>query len=131
MNLCKCPSCGHKHRVADERLGKKIRCVACDEMFTAKPSKRIKESAAPASGAEASEDLGRQLVTKTLGDPARVLDGAILGAISGVLAGWLRRVRQEGRPPPSPELVAPARSTILPVLRHENDLVATAKRRMP
>src|SRR5437762_6010710 len=45
-------------------------------------------------------------------------------AVSEAIAGWLRRVRQERWPLPPPEEIALARSTILPVLRHENDLVA-------
>ena len=45
-------------------------------------------------------------------------------AVSEAIAGWLRRVRQERWPLPSPEEMALARSTILPVLRHENDPVA-------
>jgi hypothetical protein len=80
--------CGHKHRVSDDRLGKKIKCMACDEVFRLSPSKAISESP-PQPAKDADEPLGRRLVKKALGDPSAALDGCIPGAIGGVLAGMV------------------------------------------
>jgi hypothetical protein len=72
--------------VSNERLGKKLTCMACDERFTLSPGEaRAESSSQPA--AEADETWGPKLLQKALGDPSAVLDGVIPGAVSGVVAG--------------------------------------------
>ena len=54
-------------------------------------------------------------------------------AAPDAVARWLRRVRQERWPLPSPDEIARAAPSLLPVLRHENDLgaVVTAMQARP
>ena len=63
---------------------------------------------------------------------ARVLARREAAAAEAV-TGWLRRVRQEHWPLPSPEDIMRAAPVLLPALRHENDLgaVVTAVQARP
>ena len=54
-------------------------------------------------------------------------------AVTEAVTGWLRRVRREHWPLPPPEEIMRATPSLLPVLRHENDLgaVVTAMQAQP
>lgn len=84
----RCPICGRKHEVPEERIGRRIKCLECNEIFTTyRGAGAAGKGAAPKDASRNGEALGRSLVEKTLGDPAAALDGAIPGAISGILTG--------------------------------------------
>jgi hypothetical protein len=87
-HLFHCPKCGHKHRVSDNRLGKKLKCLACDAAFRLSPENAVAEKPSRPT-VESEENWGQRFLKKTLGDPAAALDGAIPGAIAGILAGVL------------------------------------------
>src|SRR5947209_12541922 len=87
-NVFHCPSCGHKHRVADDRIGEQQKCMACGEVFKLSPGRGIAEPATQPT-IEADDSLTYKLLKKAVDDPAAVIDAAIPGAISGVLTGVL------------------------------------------
>src|SRR6516165_4387080 len=84
-HLFPCPACGHKHRVSDNLVGRKVKCTACDAVFRLSPGQALAEPPPAAKAAEAG--WGTRLLHKVMDDPSAALDGAIAGAIGGVLAG--------------------------------------------
>jgi hypothetical protein len=85
----KCPSCGRIYRVPENRLGKKLRCAVCENIFVLSPSEAIAESSSPPTGKADKTLRPKFFFWKRLGDPAAAVEGSIPGAISGVVAGSL------------------------------------------
>jgi hypothetical protein len=83
----RCPTCGHKQRIDDDRSGKKMMCVECEEILRCPPKESTVEPPDPGPGAD--EARGLKLLKRALGNPAAALDGALPGAASGLLAGVL------------------------------------------
>jgi hypothetical protein len=84
-HFLKCPACGHKHRASNDRVGKKLMCSKCNEVFPFSPTPATAAPSSPPEGPGAT--LGLQFVKKAMGDPSAALDGALPGAASGLLAG--------------------------------------------
>ncbi|HEV3256893.1 MAG TPA: hypothetical protein VG013_08450 [Gemmataceae bacterium] len=98
MHLFKCPACGHRYEVPDERLGKKLMCKKCNGVFRAMPEDSLQQALAPLKEeAEKEEASPPARVQKVLQNSSVVqqavnnwplaIDGAVPGAISGILAG--------------------------------------------
>lgn len=63
-------------------------------------------------------------VQRTLARKVATLDAAAAHAITQSVAGWLDRVRVERHPLPAPDEIRRLAPSILPALRHVNDLPA-------
>src|SRR6516164_5302490 len=82
-----CPSCGSRADIAEEQVGKPVRCPACGTSFSTLQVRssrpRQSESSEPAAAwwEEHAERLGM--------DRALVLDSTIGGALGGIVVGTL------------------------------------------
>jgi hypothetical protein len=83
----RCPTCGHRHQIDDDRSGQKMMCVKCEEIFRCPPKESTVEPLGPGAGAD--EARGLKFLKRALGNPAAALDGALPGAASGLFAGVL------------------------------------------
>jgi hypothetical protein len=76
------------HRVAENRLGKREKCVECGNLFVLSPGDAIAESVTGPAQREAIKPSRLSVLSVTmLGDPKAAPEGAIPGAIAGILAG--------------------------------------------
>jgi hypothetical protein len=84
----KCPFCGHAFRVSENRLGRDLKCPACNEEF-----KSILPDAGPdpksKGDAAGKGPKHRKFLGVSVGDPSVVLEGSVPGAIGGLMAGML------------------------------------------
>src|ERR1700758_4750359 len=88
VHVFRCPTCGHKYSIPEEKLGSKVVCKECEEVFPLTLSKALPE---PTSrpGKKADQPRQAKILQKVLGDTSAAVDGAIPAAISGILAGVL------------------------------------------
>jgi predicted lipid-binding transport protein (Tim44 family) len=86
-HLRTCPTCGHEHRVSEDRLGGKLKCAECESIFVLSPAEAMAEGVAPPRKAAEKAATSRFAGWTTLVDPNVAAEGAIPGAIGGVLAG--------------------------------------------
>jgi hypothetical protein len=83
-----CPTCGHKYKISDSGLNKRLTCSECNEVFTVpSPPNGAESSTRPAADLK-QKGISRFLV-KVVGEPSAVFERSIPGAISGILAGVL------------------------------------------
>ncbi len=85
----RCPSCGHKLRVPEDRLGREVRCQACNEAFAAARGRAVSRTEEVQKDEEPAPSLLVRLGKKTGAEKAVVLEGAIGAALAGIVVGVL------------------------------------------
>jgi hypothetical protein len=84
----RCPLCGSKQQVSEDRIGKRVRCAGCEEVFAASLAEGGAQ-AKPRSARKPNISPRLPWFRRVIGDPSAAVDGSIPGAFSGVLAGVL------------------------------------------
>jgi hypothetical protein len=108
-NSIACPSCGHRHRIPNDRLGGKVTCMACGEVFEARGSKSKRSAPEPVEGKPPKRPgAGQRVIQRLWGDVTVLLEGAIPGALSGIVVGVLIGILYLGTDNRSPEALGGA-----------------------
>ena len=89
VNVIQCPSCRHRLKISDERLGKKLSCPACGQSFEPTKYHVLDKVSGPEdlTKKETPRTFWEVLAKKTGADPTVLLDAVIGGAIGGLIAG--------------------------------------------